>query len=306
MCSTSWCFNFLMVVLQVESSILIVGTTGFRTNQQQQGGLPSCSVWSFSTSENPQEEIVYFRVKCVNRTSCEKRGMVEVMIRKNPPKHTKSSWGHLFFEPSLQTRNVELLMATTLSHYAAKFPQGGCIMKKAWTCGIQGTLNEWHFVHLWSLVRRFLENKVNQIERKTNKSRSKASSGSLSTMFMCMNYIIIHLYMCILHTFQIIVFSRKDFYKESPCSGAKDFHSGINSWSNQKQEKHMMIRAFWSFVPGCRKLRPKWSHWKSFRPTSRIFWYFLVLNGCFLKIRLFPMTDSHGTGIFTYMNGWLF
>ena len=30
----------------------------------------------------------------------------------------------------------------------------------------------------------------------------------------------------------------------------------------------------------------------------------LVSDGCFAKIRLFPMTDSHGTGVFTYIE-WL-
>ena len=74
------------------------------------------------------------------------------MIRKNTPKQTKKSfnmsfWAIIFVEPSsLQIRNVEMLMATTLSHSVAKiFPQGGCIMKMAWTYGIlwpRGTLNK--------------------------------------------------------------------------------------------------------------------------------------------------------------------
>ena len=132
---------------------------GFGQINSDKGGLPSCSVWSFSTSaENPHEEIVLSWL-CVNGTVCERNLSFEkggICWGHDSQKYPQSKQRNpstclleaiIFVEPSsLQIRNVEMLMATTLSHSVAKiFPQGGCIMKMAWTYGIlwpRGTLNK--------------------------------------------------------------------------------------------------------------------------------------------------------------------
>ena len=158
---------------------------------------------------------------CERNLSFEKRGMLRSWFGKIPPNKQRLVEAMFFFEPSLQTRNVELLMATTLSHYAAKIPQAGCIMKKAWTCGTlwppRGTLNKvvecpchpGALIISDHLLDASSKNKVNLIERKTNKSRSKASSGSRSTMFMCMHFI--RLWSCMGILCRSLFFFKKGF-----------------------------------------------------------------------------------------------
>ena len=59
---------------------------------------------------------------------------------------------------------------------------------------------------------------------------------------------------------------------KQPGNGLAERRNALPDFHVEKfQPFHGMIRVFWSFVPGRRKLRPKWSHWKSFRPTSRSF-----------------------------------
>ena len=202
---------------------------------------------------------------CEWNLSCKLRYMLryaEVMIRKNPPnKQTNKQTNKqrnpatcpfraIFFESHLC--KLKMLSCLWQPHCRSLLY---ILLILGWLHHEKG-LNLWHFVgqgglwmkllnarailhfdHLWSFVRRFFENKVNQIERETNKSKSKASSGGPSTMFMCMYYIITIYGGTLLYKSPF--FSRKDFYilesskKDHHFWGGRDF-----SYRFMEQQKH--------------------------------------------------------------------
>ena len=112
-----------------------------------------------------------FSCLCVHGTShVGKEVYVEIMIRKNPPKQTKISWGHLFFRAVFANSKCWAAYGNHIVPLCGKnIPPGWLHHENGLNLWYSGTLNEWHFVHLWSIIRRFLEIRLK--ERQTNRDR---------------------------------------------------------------------------------------------------------------------------------------
>ena len=119
-------------------------------------------------------------------------------------------------------------------------------------------------------------------------------------MFMCMNYIIIYIDIICAYFLNHCFFQERISIKNHHVRGQKTFFQGLIHGGTKNSK---------SYDDSCIvKLRA----WVSKAKTEMEFpgspfvqrRGFLVSDGCFAKIRLFPMTDSHGTGIVTYIE-WL-
>ena len=95
--------------------------------------------------KKPTKKSCIFVTVCERNLSCEKRGMLRLWFGKIPPNKQRLVEA-IFFSSRLS--KLEMLSYLWQPHcpiMRQKFPQGGCIMKMAWTYGTlwpKGTLNE--------------------------------------------------------------------------------------------------------------------------------------------------------------------